>query len=146
MGRCALATDLTGPLKSAIIGHLKGNAALTALVPAERIYPMAVPAKPAWPFIRYGSPITGGFEAQCWSGSASRVTLHAFAETAAAYAGEDRALEIAAAIVEAMKTFAPPTLGVVACEYQQTRYIMEDDEASRWHAIVEFNVTVVEAA
>lgn len=111
------------------------------LVPAARIYAMTPPAKPAWPFIRYGAPIASAWEASCWDGSTVRVTLHAFAETTAAAAGEDAALNIAAAIVAAMDAFAPAGFGVIECEWLQTNCIRDDAEADRWHAIAEFRVT-----
>ncbi|WMT90154.1 DUF3168 domain-containing protein [Pelagibacterium sp. H642] len=139
-----MATDLSRPLKAAIIDHLASSPVVTALVPMSRIYAMTPPATPRWPFIRYGSPITSGYDATCWDGSATRVTLHAFAETTTTYAGEDRALDIAAAIVEAMKEFGPDNLGIVENQYVQTTCIKDDDEADKWHSIVEFNLTVVE--
>lgn len=137
-------TDLSRPLKAAIINHLAATAGVTALVPATRIYAMTPPAKPVWPFIRYGSPITSGFEASCWDGSSTRVTIHAFAETKTGSAGEDAALDIAAAIVKAMDSFDPTDLGVVECEWVQTNCIKDSDEADQWHAFAEFNVTVIE--
>lgn len=112
------------------------------MVPQERVFAMSAPAKVTWPFIRYGSPVTSGFEATCWSGSTTRVTLHAFAESTSIYAGEDRALEIAAAIVEAMKTFDPADLGIVESEWLNTGCTRDSDEADQWHAFAEFNVTV----
>lgn len=139
-----MATDLTLPLKTAIIGRMRAHAPLTALVPASRIYAMAVPAKPIWPFIRYGSPISSGFDATCWPGIDTRVTIHAFADTTTSYAGEDRALDIAAQIVEALKTLSPNTVGIVENLWLQTNLFMEDQEAGRWHSVVEFNIIAVE--
>lgn len=138
------AIDFSRPLKAAVVDHLAASAGVTALVPALRIYAMTPPATPAWPFIRYGSPIATPFEASCWDGSSTRVTLHAFAETTATYAGEDMALHIAAAIVEAMKSFQPDGLGVIECEWLQTLCVRDSDEADKWHSIAEFQVTVVE--
>lgn len=134
--------DFSRPLKAAIVDHLASDAGVTALVLATHIYAMTPPANPAWPFIRYGSPITSAYEATCWDGSTTRVTLHAFAETTSAYAGEDRALDIAAAIVEAMKAFAPADFGIIENEYLQTNCVRDEPEADRWHAWCEFNVTV----
>lgn len=141
---CAMSVDLSRPLKAAIIDHLAATVGVTSLVPAARIYAMTPPAKPVWPFIRYGSPITSAYEASCWDGSSTRVTLHAFAETTTGYAGEDRALDIAAAIVEAMDSFDPTGLGIIECEWVQTNCIKDSDEADQWHSFAEFNVTVVE--
>lgn len=141
-----MATDLSRPLKAAIIDHLTADAGVTALVPAARIFAMTPPAKPKWPFIRYGSPITTAWDATCWDGSSTRVTLHAFAETTGTYAGEDQALDIAAAIVEAMKDFGPGNMGIIECEWIGTQCIKDSDEADQWHAFSEFTVTVVEPA
>lgn len=137
-----MATDLSRPLKAAIIDHLAASTAVTALVPEDRIYAMVPPAKTAWPFIRYGSPIASAWEATCWSGSSIRVTLHAFAETTSIYAGEDRALDIAAAIVEAMKTFSPAGMGVVDCEWVVTQCVRDSNEADQWHSWCEFRIIV----
>lgn len=134
--------DLSRPLKAAIIDHLAADTAVLALVPGARIFAMTPPAEPAWPFIRYGTPVTSPYEATCWDGSTVRVTLHAFAETTADDAGEDKALDMAAAIVAAMETFAPADMGVVECEWEGTQCIRDSNEADQWHSWCEFRVTV----
>lgn len=141
-----MAIDLTRPLKASIVEHLANSPGVLSLVPAERIYAMAPPANPLWPFIRYGVPISSGYSATCWEGSDVRVTIHAFAETDQVTAGEDAALNIAAAITSAMHAFDPEELGVIDFEWVQTNCLMEDLEADRWHAICEFNITVVRSA
>lgn len=138
-----MSVDLSRPLKTAIVEHLASSPKILALVPAERIYAMAPPANPTWPFIRYGVSIATSFGATCWEGSSVRVSIHAFAQTSQTHAGEDNALDIAAAIVESMSVFDSPNLGLVDFQWLQTNCIMEDLEADRWHAICEFNVTVV---
>lgn len=138
-----MATDLTRPLKAAVVDYLASSPEITSLVPSERIFAMQPVAVPIMPFVRYGAPITSGFDATCWDGSTVRVTLHAFAETTQTHAGEDLALDIAAAIVEAMKLFDPENLGVIDCEWIQTNCRLEDLEADRWHAFCEFSVTVI---
>ena len=115
------------------------------LVPATRIFAMSPPAKPQWPFIRYGSPVASQFQATCWDGASSRVTLHSFAETTTTYAGEDRALDIASAIVSAMETFDPDALGIVECEWVGTQCVRDTDEADKWHAWCEFEITAIRA-
>lgn len=138
-------TDISRPLKFGVITHLAGNPAVTAVVPVERIFALQAPATPQWPFIRYGSPITSGYEATCWDGAANRVTLHAFAQTQSGISGEDQALDIAALIVEAMKTFAPDDLAIIENEWLQTNVLRDGDEADRWHSIVEFDITAIPA-
>lgn len=138
-------TDITGPLKIAVIGHLEGYAPLTAIVPIERMYGMQVPATPVFPYIRFGYPITGAYEATCWDGATVRVTLHAFAETKTGVSGEGQALQIAAHIVERMKTLAPATLSIVENEWIQTNVLRDEPEADRWHSFCEFNITAIPA-
>jgi hypothetical protein len=138
-------TDITGPLKIAVISHLEGDADLTAIVPVARMYGLAVPANPTWPYIRYGSPIASPYEATCWDGATVRVTLHAFAETKTGVAGEDQALRIAALIVERMKTFDPSNLGIIENDWINTNIMRDEPEADRWHAVVEFNITAIPA-
>lgn len=147
---CAMAVDLSRPLKAAIVDHLFADALLTSLVPADRIYAMSPPASPKWPFVRYGSPIASPYEATCWNGATVIVTLHAFAETKKAtstgpfYAGEDRALDIAAAIVKAMETFDPNGLDVIECEWTGTQCVKDNDEADQWHSWCQFSITVIQ--
>lgn len=140
-----MATDITRALKFGTIVHLASYAPLTAVVPAQRICALQVPAKIRWPYIRYGSPITTGFEATCWSGSSNRITLHAFASTSNAGAGEDVALDICALIVEAMKTFAPADLRIIENEWLSTDITRDGEEADNWHAFSQFNVTAIPA-
>ncbi|MFC6487365.1 DUF3168 domain-containing protein [Nitratireductor sp. GCM10026969] len=140
-----MATDITRALKYSVILHLAADGALTAVVPAERIRALQVPSQIRWPFIRYGSPITTGFEATCWSGASNRVTLHAFAETSNAGAGEDIALDICALIVDRMKIFAPADLRLIENEWLSTDIVRDGDEADRWHAFSQFTITAVPA-
>lgn len=136
-----MAIDINKALKIAVVSHLEQFAPLVALVPIFRMYGMQPPANPVYPFIRYGSPIISGFEATCWDGSNTRVTLHAFAETTSSGAGEDKVSDIAALIVQAMGDFNPDTINVIDCEFLQTRILRDGDEADRFHAIVEFSIT-----
>lgn len=130
-------------VKSSIITHLEGDAGVTLLVPASRIFAMQAPSLPEWPFIRYGSTISTPYEASCWSGSVCRVTIHAFAETDTAGAGEDKAHKICSAIVKSVKDFRPDGFGIVENEWLLTNVIRDGQEADKWHGIVEFSITAV---
>jgi hypothetical protein len=48
--------DSTEAARLAIMAALKADAALTAIVPAARIYPARTPANLVWPFIKLGAP------------------------------------------------------------------------------------------
>ncbi|WP_266030421.1 DUF3168 domain-containing protein [Brucella intermedia] len=136
-----MAIDISKALQFAVVSRLEAFAPLTAIVPVERLYGMQPPANPVYPFIRYGFPITGGFEATCWDGSTVRVTLHAFAETTLSNAGEVVVSDIASLIVQAMTDFNTDTINVIDCEFLQTRILQDGNEADRFHAIVEFSIT-----
>lgn len=97
-----LAIDIGKALQIAVVSHLETFSELTAIVPVSRMYGMQPPANPVYPFIRYGFPIVGGFEATCWEGSTTRITLHAFAETTTGGPGEFIVSDIASLIVKAM--------------------------------------------
>lgn len=138
-------SDVSGALKTAIISHLEGDAALTAIVPVARMYGLQMPAVPEFPCIRYGSPISGSFDATCWEGSDVRVTIHAFAETGVGVSGENQALQIAALIVERMKSLDPSSLSIVDNEWIQTNIVRDEPDADRWHSFCEFRVTAIPA-
>ncbi|MBV2144243.1 DUF3168 domain-containing protein [Falsochrobactrum sp. TDYN1] len=136
-----MAIDIGKALQIAVVSHLETFAELTAFVPVSRMYGMQPPANPTYPFIRYGFPIVGGFEATCWEGSTTRITLHAFAETTSTGSGEFIVSDIASLIVKAMGEFNPSTINVIDCEFLQTRIMQDGDEADRFHAVVEFSIT-----
>lgn len=140
-------------VKRATIATLKGVAAVTALVPAARIYPLQRPADPAWPFIGYGAPIAEPFIASCLNGSASTVAIHDYAETTGAApdtkSGEDTALAINAEI-EAALDGAAIGLAAHGCPYPATAHytcvgsqvIQDGNEADKFHGFVSFRITV----
>jgi len=67
-------------IRRAILTALADDAAITALVPAARIYPQAAPVPaPAWPFIIYGAPTGVPIRAACVRGTEVTVAIHSFA-------------------------------------------------------------------
>jgi hypothetical protein len=100
--------DALLPARRAILATMKADAALTALVPAARIYPQASPVPtPTWPFIIYGSPSGLPIRAACVNGTEITVAVHSFAKarvqgTAVVETAEDHASRIGAAVVAAL--------------------------------------------
>lgn len=137
-----MATDLSLVLRRQVVAHLKGNTPLIGLVSASNIYGERPDvAEPDWPFVRMGLPEVEGYEATCLDGSASLYTIHAFSKgTGGKYT--DDISRIAAAIVEAMKSFAP-TQYLVECEWRRTVILPEQDEG-KFHAVVQFAITIAE--
>lgn len=133
-------TDLSLDVRRSIVAHLKNYAPLTMIVSAARIYGEEAPANTEWPFIRYGLPLVGQFEATGWDGSEQEVTIHAFANGP----GTDSISRAAKQVVEAMKGWTPAGLGVAAGEWLGTTLLRDspEAEASKYHAVIRFNVAV----
>lgn len=133
-------SDYSLDVRQAVVSHLKGDAVLTSLVSAKSIYGEQPGAQPKWPFIRYGFPITTSYEATCWSGSSHRVTIHAFAR--GPYT--DAVLKIAAAVVDSMQRDIPSgLLDITDCQWSGTNVIRDTDEADAYHAVIDFDLTIV---
>lgn len=126
-------------VQSIIITHLQNYAPLTALVPADSIYGVRPPAEPSWPFIRYGSGTTRPYEASCWDGTENAITFHAFAEGDDAFAVG----EISKQIVAAMESLTSPDYSFVRNVWTATNIIPDNNEATNWHSIINFEVTAV---
>lgn len=136
-------TDLSLSVRREVLTHLENDATVTALVPAGRIYGIQVPALPDWPFIRYGVPISNGFEATCWNGMTSTITIHAFTETTETLAGEDAAMLVSQAVIESMSSFAPTSVAVIDLQWSNGTILREETEADKFHAVIEFSITAV---
>lgn len=124
---------------------MRADAALTVLLPAARIYPPKVPAKPTWPFVRYGTAFVVPDRATCHDGIKLRVTISAFSKNAN---GEDEASNIAAALAKALDgaqlAIEGGHDGYVTWLGGQT--VQDPEEAGGWHAWDDFEVLVVSAA
>lgn len=130
--------DHADEVREAVIEHLKATAGIKALV-GGRVHDEPK-TNPKWPFIRYGTPISGGFEATCWDGSEHRITLHGFAKGP----GRKPAQTLAKAIVAAMEAFSPTTLGIVSLEWIGSQVQPDPAEKSAYHAIVEYEVVTAQ--
>lgn len=130
-----MASDISLPLRQAIVTRLRADPNVTAVIPAAQVYGERTPATLTWPFVRYGQSDVGQT-----SGS---VPLHVFSKAEFT----DEAATIAAAIVESLDG-KRLDLGdgrkadLNWPEAAGTQIIPDGDEADAWHAIVRFNVTV----
>lgn len=133
--------DHSLPLQDAIIAHLKADAGLAAIVGARVYGPDPVPDA-EWPFIRYGLPITGPWEATGhWRGMEGEVTIHGYAKGA----DDAPALTLAAGIVLAMESFRMD--GKISCinmEWTRSQLIRDTSEAGAYHTVVQFDAGTVE--
>ncbi len=133
-------TDLSLPLRQAIVAHLRGDASVTALVPANRIFGEWATGEPAWPFIRMGYPDADAFEATGWSGSEHDFQVHVFAEGP----GTDAILTIARRIQASMENFAPASMDGAWADFRR-QVTIPDVVAGRLHAILTWQIYAVEA-
>lgn len=136
--------DLTDQIKDGVILHLSGDARLTQFLPVDNIYAMQVPANPAYPFFRFGTPIPTPYVASCFTGTTLRMTLDLFAEGDSGEAGEVRVGRLTSLLVDAMNRLNLGS-GLVLLDnsYLGSRRSMVDQEADRWRSMLEYNVTAV---
>ena len=120
---------------------LKSYSALSALVPASRIYPEQPPSEPARPFIRYGLPVMLSYEQQGRAGSNERVSIHAFTQSE----GTDELQAIVRQVIACMNSYEtsdPPPFNVIEWEWIGVTILRDSADATDYHAVIEFRVTV----
>lgn len=135
--------DIHTLIKGGVLHHLKQDSAVNTLVPPGRIYGQMPVAKPHFPFIRYGAGWLTPFAPSGFDGASAHITLHAFTEGSKQQAAEDKAGQIAAAIITAMQHFTDSRLSLLDCTLLQSRIMPE--EGGRAHALVEFMVIAAAA-
>ena len=132
-------------VRRAILPVLKGNSALTTLVPAASINPVGTPV---WPFIILRSPVTQRLKAACVNGGQGSWDIHAFAGprksgTAVVETAEDHAGRIGAAIEAALadQWIALPDEAKVRIRLSDIRLLQDGDEnAYHWFCQCNFRV------
>ena len=132
--------DHSEEIKTAIIAALKADGAVAEIV-GQRVYDRP-PAEPPWPFIRYGAPILGPYEASGWDGSDHDITIHTFAE------GPDTKSVNALnkAVVAALDGFSNTDIadGPTAIDVQWVSTQVIRDGIEDHHGILRFTATTVE--
>lgn len=78
-----MATDLTFPVREAVVRFLRAEGSLTALIAASRIYGQEVPPNAEYPYVRFGAPTALPREWSCEDGSTVTADLHIFARNEA---------------------------------------------------------------
>ena len=127
--------------RKAMIAAMRTDAALTALVPAARIYGEEAPANAVWPFILCGLPSEVPDRASCWDGTRMGVVVHCFAK--------GPGMDIASAISNAVKRALDGVRAVrgglaVDIQHAQTQIVRDSAEASAYHGIVRYDAYAVE--
>jgi len=136
--------DPTIYARQKVIAALKADAALTAIVPAARIYPQKTPDQPTFPFIRMGAlsfvPVRGD------GGAGGQVTgaVHCFTKASATTPdAEVQAATIQrrmAEVIEAMNDIDASGLQL-SVHVTGGQLLMDSAEADCFHGLVTFDAT-----
>lgn len=134
--------DLIRETRRAVLARLKADAALTTLLPPERLYPSTVPASPTFPFGRFDTPLSVPIDGACYRGETVTFTYHFFSkprvqgrivvETAEDYCS--RILSAAKACLHERRV--PIADGGARLRVQSARLIRDFDEADAYHGIL----------
>jgi len=137
--------------RRAILITAKADAALTALVPATRIYPQVSPvSSPVWPFIIYGSPSGLPIRAACVNGTEVTVALHTFAHArevngAVVETAEDYAARIGAVVAKTLdgKRPALPGGGYLSVLFTGSHLLIDGGETDAFHHVANFRCRAI---
>lgn len=146
-----MANDATLPLRRAMLTALKGNDALTTLVPAEEIHPQSPAKPPSWPFVKLGSPSAVPIRAACVDGAEFIVAVHAFAKPRYNGGGgmletaEDHCARIGAFVASALdrSNLSLGVSGKARVRWTGSQLLQDLEEADAFHSVVNFRVRVI---
>jgi len=123
--------------RSEILSTLKTDSALTAVVPASRIWPQKTPASLTWPFIRIDSMTATPGRYDCAEGSEITGTAHCFTKVDTSVLDpEAQAMSICDLMGTALEALGECHIGVV-------QIIMDPEEADAFHGMVPFRLSKV---
>jgi hypothetical protein len=128
-----VAVDLTFQVREAVVAFLRGQGALTAMLPAGRIFGQVQPPNTPYPFIRFGTPSITPLEYSCQDGVTVTADLHVFSENE---------LEAAAIAAEVVAVLNRKRLsidgGEMDARWTGSQMLRDPEEADLWHVPVTF--------
>ena len=135
--------------RHALIARARGNAGLTALVPAASIEPVGVPT---WPHILFRTPTAARLNAACVRGAAITYDVHAFARAkldgtgAETQTGHDHTLAIASAIETVFADNLLTLSNGAKCRIRfSDTQLLQDEAPDDWHWFGQLNCRVLSA-
>lgn len=135
-----MARDSSLQLRRAIVAHLKADPGLLAIVPQAQQHGERSPAKPTFPFTRYGVAETLPARAQCWDGVRVTFPIHAFSKTR--FTDEVHGINAAIAAALDGAVLALGDGGRAHVRWLNSRILPDPREADVFHGIVSFEATV----
>lgn len=148
-----MATGLFTTVRRKALVMMKGDATLTALVPAASIYSQRVPGVPTWPYVRMGPMTeTGRLRPPGTNGGIYSCPLHAFARDKVVagqvtQTAESHADAIGAALEDVFRDIRVALTGSDVVKFWLTdKNLMEDQgEAEAFHWFAQINARVIAA-
>lgn len=129
----------TSDARSAVVRALKASADVTALVPADRIYPNKTANRPARPYIRLGPMASTPTRSSGRQGGTIDAIVHVFVGSTSSIKDPER---VCGNIVDAVAV----TLEALASTFVvRTSNIPDAGEADLWHGTVLYELTLEEA-
>lgn len=141
-----MAIDSTLAVRRVGLARLRISPSVIDLIPAEQWYPQAAPAKPVWPFGKWGSPSVLPRRASCLDGSEITVAAHAFARAriingSIVETAEDHAARIGAAMAQALDGYSVDIPGGYArFQWTGSQLLLDGLEADAFHVVVNLRV------
>lgn len=126
--------DRSVELYSAIYGALVSNAALTALIGADRVYDI-VPAGAACPYVVIGDETAIDRGTSQVDAQEHTITVHVWSEAASTLPCKRIQAAVRAALHEQVLPLAAGTLCLLRCEFKET---MRDPDGVSVHGVLRF--------
>jgi len=124
--------------RTSILSAIQADAAVTALIPASRLYPAKTPNNPTKPFGRYGADSVLPVRASCWEGGDVSGSYHIWVGVTASIPDPNTYAQ------NAMAAIADAIEGIDRCYVDRTLIIEDAEESDVWHGIVQFTFHAVE--
>lgn len=139
--------DQTNATRLAILARLKADSALTALVPAARIYPSRTPASLTWPFIKLGVINDTPYRPSGAIGSQNLIgAIHIFTKASAtSLDAEYQCHQIRREVVRAIDAMGGIVIsgGTLHLRYDGGTVLQDGEEADAYHGIVNWEAVAV---
>jgi hypothetical protein len=134
-----MALDPSLLLRQAIVTHLKADAALLALVPADRIFGEQPGALPDRPFVRYGEDESRPRRSSCWDGATVDFPVHAF--SADKFTDEVKAMSAAiSAALDGLVIELSPAI-TARLQWLGSQVMRDGGDPNAWHGFSRFQAT-----
>lgn len=135
-----MALSPTTYARQTILTALRADPAVTARIPADRLYPAKTPNPATKPFGRYGTATSEPDRYSCWRGGDVSGAYHVFVGVAPAIPDPE------AWCGDTVDALAEAIDGISDCHVERTQVLQDPEEADVWHGIVFFELKALATA